>query len=184
MLDLLELLRGGKVPFTQLGDNQSTITIIRTGVNSTMRHFGRQHGIDLGFLHGHCKSGLMDLGYCVTDRQCGDIFTKHCVDVGKWSRLLPQIGHYNLNQSPAPWTPKMKSKPPREELVNEAAISTFTGVDAKIANVVNCLDSAEANLRVHESGGSIEKSNTFERFQQSLAANLAQPRKNVRLEIS
>ena len=54
-----------------------------------MRHFKRQHGIDLAFLHEHAKAKRMDLGYCVTDRQCGDIFTKHCVDVSKWSRLLP-----------------------------------------------------------------------------------------------
>ena len=108
MLDLLELLAGYKFPFEQYGDNQSTITIIRTGVNNTMRHFARQHGIDLEFIHSHAKSGLMQLGYCVTDRQCGDIFTKHCVDVSKWSRLLPQIGHYQLNAGPAPWSPKAK----------------------------------------------------------------------------
>ena len=108
MLDLLELLAGYKFPFEQYGDNQSTITIIRTGVNNTMRHFNRQHGIDLAFIHDNYKAKLMSLDYCVTDRQCADIFTKHCIDVAKWSRLLPQIGHYQLNAGSAPWSPKMK----------------------------------------------------------------------------
>ena len=117
MLELLELVTGGKVRFEQYGDNQSTCTIIRSGVNSTMRHFGRQHGIDLAFLHGHCESGTMSLDYVVTDRQCGDIFTKHCTDNAKWSRLLPQIGHFQMHSAPAPWVPKKK---PQEQLAMAA----------------------------------------------------------------
>ena len=114
MLDLLEWLEGHKVDFRQYGDNQSTCHIIRTGVNTTMRHFNRQHGIDLAFLHGHSKEGLMQLGYCVTDRQCGDIFTKHCVDGAKWSRLLPQIGHYCVSSAPSQWVPKKEKQIPEE----------------------------------------------------------------------
>ena len=109
MLDLLELLNdGAPFPMQFDGDNQACIEIISSGKNATMRHFGRQHGIDLAFLHGHKVDNLFDLDYAVTDRQCADIFTKHCVDVSKWSRLLPQIGHFCRSSSPAPWQPKAK----------------------------------------------------------------------------
>ena len=61
MLDLLELLVGGKFPFEQYGDNQSTLRIMKTGVNNTMRHFNRQHGINLAYIHEHYVNKLMDL---------------------------------------------------------------------------------------------------------------------------
>ena len=59
-----------------------------------MRHFRRQHGIDLQFLHDHYEKGTFKLSYTPTDRQAADIFTKHCVNAAKWEALLPQIGHH------------------------------------------------------------------------------------------
>ena len=68
MLDILDLLADGqKIPFEQYGDNQSTVHIIRTGVNNTMRHFHRQHGIDLEFLHSNAEAGTMKLGHVTTE---------------------------------------------------------------------------------------------------------------------
>ena len=120
MLDLMEMLAGGRpMPFVFYGDNQATLEIIRSGKNTSMRHFQRQHGINLSFLHEHAAAKLFRLLYCVTDRQCGDIFTKHCVDAGKWSRLLPQIGHYQKSAEPAPWAPKTKPKDIDHDKENE-----------------------------------------------------------------
>ena len=107
MLDILNVLNGGKDSnFGFYGDNQSSLEIIRIGKNPTMRHFSRQHGIYSSVLHDHYEAGLFNLRYAVTDRQCGDIYTKRCVDAAKWSRLLCQIGHYNDMQPTAPWIPK------------------------------------------------------------------------------
>ena len=54
MLDLLETLNdGAPFPMQFYGDNQAAIEIISSGKNNTMRHFSRQHGIDLAFLHDH-----------------------------------------------------------------------------------------------------------------------------------
>ena len=45
--------------------------------------------------------------------------TKRCVDAGKWSRLLPQIGHFQLNSAPAQWVPKPE-KVKKETIVEGA----------------------------------------------------------------
>ena len=61
MMDFLKVLNGGvDIKFDFLGDNKSSIEIIRSGKNNTMRHFNRQHGIDLSFLHEHCQAGLFN----------------------------------------------------------------------------------------------------------------------------
>ena len=57
-------------------DNQAAIQVIKTGRNPTMRHLGRTHKIDIGWLRNVFARGLCSLGYCDTDKQAADMFTK------------------------------------------------------------------------------------------------------------
>ena len=57
-------------------DNESTICIIRTGKNPTMRHISRTHGVNIGWLHDVFQQPYIHMEYVVTTLQRADIFTK------------------------------------------------------------------------------------------------------------
>ena len=89
-------------------DNESTIAIIHSGKNPTMRHLGRTHDVSVTWLHEsfmrHMKH--MRVFNCHTDDQAADIFTKGIEDGTKWKSLLKLIGY-------------ARERPPFTERVNE-----------------------------------------------------------------
>jgi hypothetical protein len=57
-------------------DNAACISIIMSGRNPTMRHLGRVHRVDVAWLHHEFNVGTYALGYCESELQAADIFTK------------------------------------------------------------------------------------------------------------
>ena len=72
-------------------DNETMITVMRTGKNPTMRHIGRTHRVSLGWLSDRFKERWHELVWINTDYQAADIFTKSFTDGGKWNQLLKLI---------------------------------------------------------------------------------------------
>ena len=73
-------------------DNQSTIQIIKTGRNPTMRHMSRTHGVNVSWLHDLYDKKQFSIKYTRTDAQSADIFTKAFKDAEKWNQALENIG--------------------------------------------------------------------------------------------
>ena len=55
-LDLFEASLQREVLLELMEDNQSTIQIIKTGRNPTMRHMTRTHGVNVSWLHDCCNA--------------------------------------------------------------------------------------------------------------------------------
>ena len=50
-LELWEVVLGRKVALDLIEDNESTVQILKTGKNPTMRHMSRTHGVNVMWLH-------------------------------------------------------------------------------------------------------------------------------------
>ena len=75
-LQLWELLLGRTVTLKVLEDNQATILVVRKGYSPKLRHITRTHKVNLSGLSKVFREDSAELGYCQTDSQAADIFTK------------------------------------------------------------------------------------------------------------
>ena len=57
-------------------DNQAMISVCMSGRNPTMRHMGRTHGVSLAWMNDEVHKTTLDMGYCPSEQQAADIFTK------------------------------------------------------------------------------------------------------------
>ena len=59
-LDLWEVVLGRRIALDLIEDNESTVQIIKTGKNPTMRHMSRTHGVNVMWLYDlyHNKRNL------------------------------------------------------------------------------------------------------------------------------
>jgi hypothetical protein len=95
VLNLLDIIFQRKVHCICHEDNEATITIVDKGYSPALRHIGRVHSCDLGFLHRcfHeeplCQQ--LQLVYCKSDMMAADILTKHIVDSEKWQEALRML---------------------------------------------------------------------------------------------
>jgi hypothetical protein len=80
-------------------DNQAAIQVIKTGRNPTMRHLGRTHKIDIGWLHNVFARGLCSLGYCDTEKQAADMFTKSFAEKTKWHTVCGLVGLVDFSKA-------------------------------------------------------------------------------------
>ena len=80
-------------------DNQAAIQVIKTGRNPTMRHLGRTHKIDIGWLRNVFARGLCSLGYCDTDKQAADMFTKSFSEKTKWHAVRGLVGLVDFSKA-------------------------------------------------------------------------------------
>ena len=67
-----------KVQLVVNEDNQTAITVVRTGKNQTMRHMQRTHDVCTKWLTNILAtlSDRIHLNYCDTKEMCADILTK------------------------------------------------------------------------------------------------------------
>ena len=66
--------------------------VAETGRNPSMRHIGRTHGVQIGWIHETFKRGTAVLHYVPTDKQRADMFTKMFREVAKWNSAVELIG--------------------------------------------------------------------------------------------
>ena len=83
VLDLFETSLNRAIALDLMEDNQSTIQIIKTGRNPTMRHMSRTHGVNVSWLHDLYDKKQFSIKYTRTDAQSADIFTKAFRDADK-----------------------------------------------------------------------------------------------------
>ena len=98
-LDLWEFVLQRLVILELMEDNQSTIQVIKTGKNPTMRHISRTHGVNVSWLHDCYARGIFTMTYQTTDGQSADIFTKVFRDSVKWDHARKLIGVGNATVS-------------------------------------------------------------------------------------
>ena len=78
-------------------DNETCVVVIKTGRSPALRHVGRTHGIDIGWLHERYAEKQITVNECHTDNMRADIFTKAFESDVKWERALKLIGHWCPN---------------------------------------------------------------------------------------
>ena len=117
-LDLFETVLKRLVYLELMEDNQSTIQIIKTGRNPTMRHISRTHGVNVAWLHDCYVTNKFGMIYQKTDGQSADIFTKAFRDAEKWKHACDLIGVGNWSKGGGKITP-----PPAAESLKEATPS-------------------------------------------------------------
>ena len=114
-LDLFETVLKRLVYLELMEDNQSTIQIIKTGRNPTMRHITRTHGVNVAWLHDCYIKNKFGMTYQKTDGQSADIFTKAFRDAEKWKKACDLIGVGDWSQGGGKITP-----PPAAESLGAA----------------------------------------------------------------
>ena len=105
-LDIWEVALQRKVPLCLIEDNESTVCIIKSGRNPTMRHLSRTQGVIIGWLRDLYKKNLFNVMYSRTESQCADVFTKCFKDLPKWEQAYRMIGMRKPGEQPSfPPTP-------------------------------------------------------------------------------
>ena len=91
-LELWEVVlrRLAALPFME--GNESTIQIIKTGHNPTMRHISLTHGVNVAWLRQVFHMQCMAIMHIVSALQRADIFTKAFDNGPKWQAALETIG--------------------------------------------------------------------------------------------
>ena len=118
-LDIWEIALERTVPLTLIEDNESTVCIIKSGRNPTMRHLSRTQGINIGWLHDLYKKELFNVMYSRTEAQCADVFTKCFKDLPKWEQAYRMIGMRRPGEPPV-MPPTPGPRPPVPEAVAKA----------------------------------------------------------------
>jgi hypothetical protein len=113
-LDLWEVVLGRKIALDLIEDNESTVQIIKTGKNPTMRHMSRTHGVNVMWLHDLYHKGIFGMTYTRTEAQCADIFTKTFSTKVKWLEAIDLVG-IRAPGSPPKLPPEPGPRPPKEE---------------------------------------------------------------------
>ena len=91
---LEDVVKSKPIPVEFMEDNESTIQVIKTGKNPTMRHIGRTHDVSVKWLHDQflSKKHRLRLVNCDTEEQSADVFTKAFEDRVKWQHACRLIG--------------------------------------------------------------------------------------------
>ena len=90
---------GGKEPnFVFYDDNQTMISVVRTGKNPTMRHLERSHGISVAWMHDVFQASYVSLAYEVTAKMAADIHTKAFRDGLSWQHACQLINIFPPQQ--------------------------------------------------------------------------------------
>ena len=89
--DLWEAILGRSVRLEFMDDNQSTIAVIKSGRNDTMRHVHRMHGVQPAWLHDAWIAGHFTMEWQPTEGQKADVFTKPFIDTLEWRRACDAI---------------------------------------------------------------------------------------------
>ena len=79
-------------------DNQTMIRVCETGRNPTMRHLGRTHYVQVGWLKERFASPDLKLIYEPSSKQAADIYTKGFVSAQKWSSALKLVNIYTKEE--------------------------------------------------------------------------------------
>ena len=106
-----------KVPLTLIEDNESTVAIINSGRNPTMRHISRTQGVNIGWLHYLYDKKLFSMIYSRTESMCADVFTKTFKDLPKWQLAYRMIGIRKPGDSPE-LPPEVGARPPKPDTAN------------------------------------------------------------------
>lgn len=89
----------GREPVLEFNeDNEAAVQIIKTGKSPALRHVGRTHKLDIGFLHDLFRKRVLSMRYCESEKQCADIFTKVISEDPKWAELLVLVAHVVLSR--------------------------------------------------------------------------------------
>ena len=91
-LELWETVLGRSFLLEFLEDNQSTIQIIKTGKNPTLRHVSRTHGVNAAWLYDVYEAGNFTMRYEVSDEMVAGIFTKAFKELPQWQHAVNLIG--------------------------------------------------------------------------------------------
>jgi hypothetical protein len=90
LLNLFDIIYERSVNCECMEDNEATITIVQKGYSRALRHIGRVHGCDVGFLHRCFHKPVLceqlSLTYCPTNDMAADILTKHIVEPDKYTQ--------------------------------------------------------------------------------------------------
>ena len=113
-LDLWEQVAKRKVALTLIEDNESTVAIIKSGRNPTMRHISRTQGVNIGWLHDLYDKKLFSMIYSRTESMCADVFTKTFKDLPKWQLAYRMIGIRKPGDMPE-MPPEVGARPPKPE---------------------------------------------------------------------
>jgi hypothetical protein len=76
-------------------DNESTITVIKSGYSPQLRYLAKHHRISLGLVHELCSHDDIILQHIGTDKQKGDILTKG-LQRPKHEPALQMVGIYPI----------------------------------------------------------------------------------------
>ena len=90
-LDLWEQVAKRKVALTLIEDNESTVAIIKSGRNPTMRHISNTQGVNIGWPHDLYEKKLFIMIYSRTEWMCADVFTKTFKYLPKWQLAYRMI---------------------------------------------------------------------------------------------
>ena len=90
MMSLFDLLLDKDCELEVLEDNQATITVIRKGYSSKLRHVSRTHKVNLASLSEAIKADGVSLQYVESKKQAADIFTK-ALSPGLWGAALKML---------------------------------------------------------------------------------------------
>ena len=95
---------GRQVALDLIEDNESTVQIIKTGKNPTMRHMFRTHGVNVMRLHDLYHKGLFGMTYTRTEAWCVEKFIKSCLQIsnGKMPPISSGSGILGVPKSSHP----------------------------------------------------------------------------------
>ena len=96
--EIINSFPGGKLTLEFYEDNQTTMRILETGKNPTLRYMGRTHNVNMRSLFDCFQSEVYRLRFCSTDQQAADIFTKHFTNPEKWRLVCRLINHCDKNK--------------------------------------------------------------------------------------
>ena len=91
MLNMWDVLLGRDCELEVFEDNNATITVVRKGYSSKLRHINRTHKVNLSSLSEMFAKPGITLQYVATKEQAADIFTKG-LSPGLWDSALKMLG--------------------------------------------------------------------------------------------
>ena len=90
-LTFWETILGRPVRLVLEEDNQTAITVLKTGYSTALRHMGRTHKVCLRWIHERIVDKEVEVKYCLSKDQSADIFTKGFSEPIKWRAALENI---------------------------------------------------------------------------------------------
>ena len=93
--NLWKIMLGRPITTVINEDNESTITVIKSGYSPQLRYLAKHHRISLGLVHELCSHDDIVLQHIGTDKQKGDILTKG-LQRPKHEPALQMVGIYPI----------------------------------------------------------------------------------------